>query len=72
MSARSQYTETVAAWDLNPGDELPGGIQVLTVSREVTRRTVRVVTDEPASADLPGDSPVPVVRRIFASNHTER
>ena len=57
-------TETVTAWDLVPGDELPGGVRVLTIHREPVRRTVRVVTDEPASADLPGDSPIAVVRRV--------
>ena len=58
-------TETIDAWNLRGGDELPGGVRVLTVHREPVRRTVRVVTDEPASADLPGDSPVAAVRRVL-------
>jgi hypothetical protein len=61
----SQRTEIVEAWNLDAGDELPGGVQVVSVHREVVKRTVRIVTDEPASADLPGDSPIAVVRRIL-------
>jgi hypothetical protein len=61
----TRRTETIEAWHLHSGDELPGGVRVLTVNREAVRRTVRVVTDEPASADLPGDSPIAVVRRIL-------
>lgn len=61
----SQRTELVDAWNLTPGDELPGGVRVISVNREVCARTVRVLTDEPASANLPGDSPVPVVRRLL-------
>lgn len=60
----TQRTELVDAWNLDPGDELPDGVRVVAVHREVTKRAVRVVTDEPASADLPGDSPVAVVRRF--------
>ena len=58
-------TELIDAWNLSPGDELPGGIRILAVQREVTTRAVRIVTDEPASADLPGDSPIAVVRRFL-------
>lgn len=61
----SQRTEMVDAWDLVPGDELPGGVRVICVNREVRARSVRVLTDEPASANLPGGSPVPVVRRLL-------
>lgn len=59
----SERTEIVDAWNLDAGDELPGGVTVLSVQREVTARTVRVLTDEPASAVLSGDSPVAIVRR---------
>ena len=55
----------VAAWDLADGDELPDGVTVLSVHREARSRTVRVVTDEPATAELPGDSPVVIARRIL-------
>ena len=57
--------DVVAAWDLADGDELPDGITVLSVHREARSRTVRVVTDEPATAELPGDSPVVIARRIL-------
>lgn len=60
----TEQTETIEAWHLRGGDVLPGGVRVLTVHREPVRRTVRVVTDEPASADLAGDAPVAVVRRF--------
>jgi len=61
----SEHTEMVDAWQLNAGDELPGGVIVVSIHREATRRTVRILTDEPASADLPSDSPVAVVRRLL-------
>jgi hypothetical protein len=61
----SDRTELIDAWNLAPGDELPGGIRVLSVHREVVARTVRVLTDEPAASELPGDSPVPVIRRLI-------
>lgn len=61
----SQRTDLVAAWDLTAGDELPGGVRILSVHREVRARSVRIVTDEPATAELPGDAPVPVVRRLI-------
>lgn len=54
---------TVPAWHLAEGDVLPGDFTIISVSREVRSRTVRVVTDEPAVAELPADSPVPVVRQ---------
>lgn len=60
----AERTELVEAWNLTPGDKLAGGIRVLSVDREVRHRTVRIVTDEPASADLPGDSPVAILRRL--------
>jgi hypothetical protein len=53
----------VAAWDLEEGAELPDGITVVALHRDALARTVRVVTSEPASAVLPADAPVPVVRR---------
>jgi hypothetical protein len=61
----SQRTELVDAWNLTPGDELPGGVLVVSIHREVRTRAVRVLTDEPASSELPGNSPVAVVRRFL-------
>jgi hypothetical protein len=55
-------TENVPAWHVSEGDRLPGDVTVLAVYREPVGRTVRIVTDEPASADLPAGSPVAVVR----------
>ena len=65
VSERTEHTEMVDAWNLDAGDELPGGVRVVSVHREATKRVIRVVTDEPASSNLPGDSPVAVVRRIL-------
>ncbi len=53
----------VPAWNIAPGDELSGGVRVLSVDREARGRTVRILTDEPASADLPGDAQIVVLRR---------
>lgn len=65
-SARTNRgTTVVTAWNLTGGDELPDGITVLSVHREARGRTVRVVTDEPASAELPADSPVVIARRTL-------
>lgn len=62
MSARP---ETVEAWHLAEGDELPGGARVLSVQREPVARTVRVATDAPQVAVLPADHPVTVARRAW-------
>lgn len=60
----SERVDTVPAWHLTEGDELPGRVMVISVQREAVRRTVRVCTDEPAVADLDADSPVAVVRQV--------
>jgi hypothetical protein len=46
--------DVIEAWQVCAGDELPGGIKVLFVSREVLGRTVRIVTDEPPAPTFPG------------------
>ena len=61
----STSISTVKAWDIRAGDELPDGITVISVDREATARTVRILTDEPASAELPGDSPITVIRQVL-------
>ena len=55
----------VDAWHLTAGDELPDGVRVVSVHREARDRVVHILTDEPSSTELPGDSPVGVLRRLL-------
>lgn len=55
--------DTVLAWFVGEGDELPGGAKVVSVNREPVARTVRIATDAPQTATLRHDHPVPIVRR---------
>jgi hypothetical protein len=64
-SSGSRRTELVDAWHLSAGDELPDGVRVVSVHREERDRVVHILTDEPSSTELPGDSPVPVLRRLL-------
>lgn len=64
MRTRAPSPEPVAAWDLSEGDELPEKVTVVSVSREVKSRTVRIVTDEPQVVEVAHDHQVPVVRQI--------
>ena len=53
------------AWLVGPGDVVLGGAQVLTVSREVVGRTVRIVLSDGQVLDLTHDAPVEIVRRAL-------
>jgi hypothetical protein len=62
-SSRDRDIAEVAAWLINPGSELPGGVVVLTVRRDPVARTITVVPTGPGGpVTYSADEPVPVVR----------
>ena len=61
---RQRPAESVSAWDLREGDQLPDEVIVLSVHREPRSRTVRIMTSERVTGELPADGPVTVIRRV--------
>lgn len=63
-AALQQRPVRTTLWCLAEGDELEDGHTVLQIRRDARAGTVQVVTSQPLTTpELPGDSPVTVVRR---------